>query len=87
MTQAVGAILSVESDLDALDVEENLRYVIGRLLEKSPHDRFSSARTVLIDLNAEQEDESIRESYLQAAAFVGREKELAQLNHALHESL
>jgi tetratricopeptide (TPR) repeat protein/tRNA A-37 threonylcarbamoyl transferase component Bud32 len=87
------APLTQHLDDDLLD-EVRLKYekvvdIIRRLLVKDPHDRYSDAYTVIEDLceaiNQEvpQESAAIRESFLQAAVFVGREQELNQLNSAL----
>ncbi len=64
--------------------------IIDRLLEKDPAKRYQSAQDVLVDLNGAvegisliQETIAIRESYLQAAPFVGRERELSTLTDAL----
>lgn len=67
--------------------------VIGKLLEKEPQRRYGSATEVinyfrqLIDEPIETESEAIRESFLQAATFVGRERELSELVEALQQIL
>jgi eukaryotic-like serine/threonine-protein kinase len=74
--------------------EERTRYdkittIVRQLLVKDPHERYSDAYAVIEDLcaainqNVPQESAAIRESFLQAAVFVGREQELDQLNTAL----
>lgn len=79
-------------DLGKLRVDHRLANVIGLLLSKRPQDRFPSANACLNALNvavndlAAIESTDIRESYLQAAKFVGREAELAQLKSALATS-
>ena len=86
----ISQILTVPPDLDALLVAPALREVVGRLMAKDPAERFGSARAVLAALaeagfgEAQTESIEIRESYLRAAAFVGREAELAQLTGALN---
>ena len=66
-----------------------LATVIGRLLEKDPAARYQDANAVIRDLcNAANllvpaEVGAIRESYLQAARFVGRDAELDVLSDAL----
>ncbi|MCP4995003.1 MAG: tetratricopeptide repeat protein, partial [Gammaproteobacteria bacterium] len=68
---------------------EGLAQVIAKLLVKEPKARYQRAAEVLIDLNATLgeaepvESEAIRESYLQAATFVGRVAEMGQLTAAL----
>lgn len=67
----------------------SLREVIGKLLAKAPTDRFSDAENALTHLSALSGDHSlvqnasVRESYLQAAKFIGRERELETLMDAL----
>lgn len=67
--------------------------VIGKLLEKEPQRRYKSADEVinyfrqLVDELIETESEAIRESFLQAATFVGRERELSELVTALRQIL
>ena len=63
--------------------------VIEKLLQKEPTARYTSADECLlafyraIGQPAPQESQAIRESYLQAARFVGREKEMMRLKEAL----
>jgi eukaryotic-like serine/threonine-protein kinase len=66
--------------------------IIGRLTEKSPADRYRNANEVIRDLSAAldepvpPETAAIRESFLQAARFVGRESEMEQLSGALEKA-
>ncbi|MEM7803182.1 MAG: serine/threonine-protein kinase, partial [Chloroflexota bacterium] len=66
--------------------------LLMRLLAKDPASRFQSASEVLIDLaraldNPQPVDtEEIRESYLQAAKFVGRRQELSLLVDGLKQA-
>jgi serine/threonine protein kinase/tetratricopeptide (TPR) repeat protein len=63
--------------------------IVVRLLAKDPAERYDDARTVIADLCSAtgrplpEESVAIRESFLQAARFVGREQELGQLVAAL----
>ncbi|MBE2269429.1 MAG: protein kinase [Anaerolinea sp.] len=74
---------------DLLLIPENLRPIIGRLLMKDPADRYPDADSALSDLAALTggailvEDAVLRDSYLQAARFIGREAELALLAQRL----
>lgn len=69
---------------------ELLVSIIGRLLAKAPEARYPDAYSVIADLHAAfgedmpEESTAVRESFLQAAQFVGREAELQQLTEALH---
>lgn len=66
--------------------------ILTRLLAKKPELRYRSAHEVIGDLytalNAPipEEHTAIRESFLQAAAFVGRQQELAQLTEGLERA-
>jgi predicted ATPase len=66
----------------------SLPIIVGRLLEKHPADRPASAAEVLAamarsGLPVVGRSEAMRDSFLSAAAFVGRESEMAQLRAAL----
>ena len=79
-------------DLTKLPIAEPLRRVIGRLLAKKPEQRFPNAQATIIALSraiGEQvpdETEAVRESFLQAAQFVGRKAEMSQLLQAIQEA-
>ncbi len=74
-------------------VDERLRPVIGRLLQKRPRDRPDSVDEVFADLERRTgrplavETAATRESFLQAAELVGREAELAALEAMLGEAI
>ncbi len=63
--------------------------VLGRLLDKDPITRFNNAHDVIVafceaaNMPVPPESAAIRESFLQAAHFVGRQTELSQLVEAL----
>lgn len=82
-------IISQPADLSKLQVAPALRSIVGRLLQKSPVERYASAQEIILALQAAieqpqlKEDVAIRESFLQAATFVGRDEELGQLTNAL----
>jgi tetratricopeptide (TPR) repeat protein/tRNA A-37 threonylcarbamoyl transferase component Bud32 len=66
--------------------------VLERLLEKQPESRYPDAYAVIRDLSAcagqdtPEESSAIRESYLQAASFIGRDAEIATLSDALNRT-
>ncbi|MBZ0280472.1 MAG: tetratricopeptide repeat protein [Anaerolineae bacterium] len=70
----------------------SLASIVGKLLSKTPAGRYQHAYEVIVDLaNAigeavPEESAAIRESFLQAATFVGREGELHQLETALENA-
>lgn len=85
----VTAVLKESPDLSNLDLTDDFISIIDRLLLKDPKDRYQDADKVIEDLafaariSLEEEDPAIRNSYIQAARFVGREAELRQLETAL----
>ncbi|MBK8903341.1 MAG: AAA family ATPase [Anaerolineaceae bacterium] len=89
----ISQILTMPPDLEALPVAPSLRAVVGQLMAKDPAERYGAARAVLAALaeagfgDPQPESIEIRESYLRAAAFVGREAELAQLTGALNAAM
>lgn len=88
----VDQLLYEAPDLTMLGLDEPLANVIAHLLAKKPADRYLSAESCLRAIRAAlgealpAESAAIRESYLQAATFVGREVEMAQLQAALTEA-
>ena len=82
-------LMDSEPELDTLGLTENVAQIIGTLLAKTPQQRFATAEAALSDLaialgqRLPQETAAIRESYLQAAKFVGRKEEVATLTTAL----
>lgn len=69
-------------------IPESLQDIIARLLMKDPGDRYKTAENVLRDLmvvdkTITTETPALRESYLKAAHFIGREPELNTLREAL----
>lgn len=86
-------ILNTPAPVWSIAVEDNLAEVLERLLAKSENERYNDAEKVMRDLYAvtgrplPPETAEIRESYLQAAKFVGRERELAQLTGLLNEAV
>jgi predicted ATPase len=85
----VNDILYAPVDADMLDVDDHTKAVLKRLLEKSPDRRYSDAYSVITELTKATgqaiplETKAIRESFLQAARFVGREEQIALLDAAL----
>ena len=85
----VDILLKESIDLNTLSTSSALATVIGTLLNKEPSARFASATEALIALQAAVsipiaiETSTVRESYLQASRFVGRDAEMNQLERAL----
>lgn len=85
-TRMMAAILQTNPDLSKLDVP--IIDVIARLLHKDPAERYPTIHDALADLQPYlpdnyTDDSLTRESFLQAATFVGRKKELKHLTDAL----
>ena len=89
----INQILMDVPPIDELDVSLQLASVIINLVQKDPKTRYQSAIETLdalqsaVDVPRVKETVAIRESFLQAARFVGREQEMdkltASLNHAI----
>lgn len=73
------------------DLTSQLSKIIFRLLAKNPLDRYSDGRQAIRDLRViigeadHVESDAVRESFLQAAKFVGRDTELDKLMVSLSE--
>jgi len=90
MATLLSQILAQEPDFQIFDDE--IQTIVRPLLAKDPTDRPEKARDVLAQLyNIHQtatqssNHEQIRESYLQAAPFVGREQIMEQLQTGWHQ--
>ena len=89
----VSDILTKPVDLHGSGIEPGLGDVLRRLLAKDPAERYQDARQVMVDLceatgrALPQESVEIRESYLQAAKFVGRESEMDHFQDVLRAAL
>lgn len=87
------AVQTVAPDLSVLDVPEPMRQLIGALLAKDPRQRPADSSETLtrflsaLDFPLATETLETRESFLQAASFVGRETELKRLGVHLNEAL
>jgi tetratricopeptide (TPR) repeat protein len=74
-------------------IEPALEQVVLRLIRKNPADRYADAPSALAALSEAMgrplhaETATIRESFLQAARFVGRDVEFARLSGALQDSI
>ncbi len=83
----INGILNIELDFSQFGLPDQVMAVLQRLVMKPPDLRYQSAQAVIDDLrealSIQQANIPIRESYLQAASFVGRQAELDQLQTAL----
>jgi predicted ATPase len=85
-------VLSRPADMSQLDADSALVAIVEQLLQKTPSERFANAHQVIQALGKAigkpkpTEDADVRESFLQAATFVGRDAELSQLINALEQA-
>lgn len=80
-------ILTAEPDLDRPTIPASVQEFLKILLSKDPQDRYASATEALSALSQAtnvpfEETSAIRDSFLQAAQFVGRQSDLDQLMKA-----
>jgi len=74
-------------------IDSSLEAVVLRLIDKHPSNRYPDAPSALAAISEathiplRAETATIRESYLQAARFVGREAEFARLSDALKQAV
>jgi tetratricopeptide (TPR) repeat protein len=93
ITELMMSIISRKPDMSRLDVNSQTAVIIERLLMKAPQDRYDDAYSVIRALSSAtgvavpEENAAIRESYLQAAKFVGREGELKTLMKSLNGAM
>lgn len=86
-------ILYNSPDVTALPLDKPLQKFLTCMLAKNPAQRPASAAQAIRQLfkaigqSPPPETDLIRESYLQAARFVGRKSERQQLSHALAEAI
>ncbi len=87
--QLMQTILSLPPDLTPLSHMPELAGIVERMLTKDLEIRIVDANDLVKQFNAlagvplNTDSNSVRESYLQAASFVGREQAFARLNSAL----
>lgn len=88
----VQAILQSPPDMTYLEAPQPLKAVLSRLLAKEPNRRYSDASTTIAALceavarPLPVETAATRESFLQAAPFIGRQSEMNQLLAALEQA-
>ena len=89
--QLIYTIMNESIDPTDIDADQSLIDILDRLLRKSPDERYDNAHDIIVDLSealdqpVPQETVAIRDSYLQAARFVGRDNEMALLTNALEQ--
>lgn len=93
INRLIGGILHALPDMAPLREFGALAQVIARLLEKDPSKRYASAEDCIVAFSRAlgrpfpPESPAIRESFLQAARFVGRRVELGQMIAALEQAI
>jgi tetratricopeptide (TPR) repeat protein len=89
----VTAIIEQPPNLSLLKANDALVAVVGKLLAKTPDRRYASANDAIealckaAGLPTPPETQAIRESFVQAAEFVGRKDEMTQLRGALTDAM
>ncbi len=89
--EMVVAALTHAIDLTSVEVDVEFTIILDRLLSKQPDTRYQDAQEIIASLSAAlhqpvpHESIAIRESYLQAARFVGRSDEMNKLVNALDD--
>ena len=87
----ISAVLKDAPDLSSPQLPPPIADVLRRLLEKDPAQRLASAEAAIqalcaaAEIAVPQETTSLRESFLHAARFVGRETEMTELRRALSD--
>lgn len=92
VTRLIEDVLNTTPDFTALRAHADILPVITRLLAKRPEERYASAFEVLDVLSAilgvpSSSEPAAREGFLQAARFIGRDGELAQLRALLRGAM
>ncbi|HEX2623555.1 MAG TPA: AAA family ATPase, partial [Phototrophicaceae bacterium] len=92
ITQLMMDIVRTEPDITNLETPEPITQMLVRLLDKNPAKRFQQAEEVIRAIHGVDslvqtaETDAIRESFLQAARFVGRASEIQHLRNLLKET-
>jgi serine/threonine protein kinase len=93
VTRLIDDILETPPATFLADLNSSIAAVLSHLLAKTPQERYRDAAagiralSIMIDRELPVETAATRESFLQAAKFVGREQELGRLSQALDAAL
>ena len=93
MYQMVHHTMETEPDFDPLDLPDELKAVLRKLMAKSTADRYATAREVITDLaeatkrTIEHETVRTRESFLEWAPLFGRDREMSELTAMMKSAL
>jgi tetratricopeptide (TPR) repeat protein len=92
MTQLITDTLTTIPDVTLIDAPQPIVDMVARQLSKVPQDRPDNVKDVIAAYStalpvSTAESTATRESLLQAARFVGREKEVGQLTAALQKAI
>src|SRR5579859_205253 len=93
ISKLITEILTVVPQVPLIAGNYELTQIIQRLLEKDPAVRFADAAEVIVALSnaigqqIPPETTAIRESFLQSAQLVGRDRELAQMLTVVKEAI
>lgn len=92
-SEIINAVLYETPDLSLLDEFPALKPIISRLISKEPAERYPNVTATIAAIDSavgkppRVETQAIRESFLQAASFVGRDAEINTLNEGLARAL
>lgn len=88
VSELIHDLLHKVPDTSLLDIDERLGRTLARLLAKDPTSRFANAAEVIAFYGGTDfETVATRESFLQAAGFVGRDAEFGRLADALDKTI
>ncbi len=93
LQQLVEDVLMLVPDVKVLEVDPDMALLLERMISKLPADRPTDTAEIIsvfsksIGQSIPSETASTRESFLQAAQFVGREAEMADLQAALTNAM
>lgn len=93
ISDLIYSILNRSFDFTELDIAPTLKIVIGRLLSKVPSERYQNADEIIqaicdaVEIPMPQETSAIRDSFIQAARFTGRDLERQMLQDFIKTGL
>ncbi|MCU0481537.1 MAG: tetratricopeptide repeat protein [Anaerolineae bacterium] len=93
LTELALTIIEQPVNFDDLDLNPALKVVLSKLLAKTPNERYASATEAIeafyyaIGQEPPVETTTSRDSFIQAAEFVGRQEELKTLINALDNAI
>ncbi|MEQ8675030.1 MAG: protein kinase [Aggregatilineales bacterium] len=93
ITRLIQSIISDDVDVSRIDAEAALQNVIGCLLDKESSARYQSAEAVMSDIriaigaDTAVQTQEIKRAYLEAADFIGRDREVSKFMSELYRAI